>query len=80
MGLGDLDRTLKADYETMVSDQLVRGGELVRQLEAERRARRAAMTPEERELEDLRNRVGILEQRLEHARAALAGEDCGYGS
>lgn len=74
----NLDDMLRKAYTPMMQDAIKRGDELAEKMEAEREVRRAAMTPEQRELEDLRNRVAELEERLRHAKAALDGEECGY--
>ena len=80
--MDDLDRALLDAYRAPLEAELNPDGPVARmlaQVEAERERRRAAMTPEQRELEDLRNEVANLRERLAHATKALAGDDCGYG-
>jgi len=73
---GIFDDELKASYGPLIRNSMD-DHFLLRALSEERKALRAAMTPTERELADLRIEVAELKNRLEYARRALDGD---YGN
>lgn len=71
----DFDKLLRDEYEPILAKTIIVTS-ASRAWEQEQ-ARLAAMTDDERTIEKLRGQIRELEWRLDHARRALNGEECG---
>ena len=76
----DFAKLVRDAYEPLIRAQVNSegpAGVLAKVMWEHEQARLAAMTDDERTIEKLRGQIRELEWRLDHARRALNGEECG---
>lgn len=76
MTLSDIEDVLRADYGPRLTDAAESAERLSRELALAERRRRAAMTPEERRIEDLEREIDGKRRAIADAIAHLRGEPC----